>query len=474
MDIASLQKKKVLVVGFGKTGQSLYKFLTHHKIPVSVSEHNSSNPALKELNNNKIPIELEKHTPDFFLQNDLIIVSPGVATDSEAFIQACEHKIPIISEIEFSFSFINKPIIGVTGTNGKTTTVHILLHLLKSLQINAVLAGNVGPPLIDFVHNQKNTDVFIVELSSFQLETINLFRHNIGIYLNIEKDHIDRYSSLLNYHKAKTRLFQNQIHEDFAILNKNFPLLSEIKSKGKLIFFNGDNANLLDDTNIKIKIDKYDEVIRVNNDSLKLRHNLDNCQSAILAVTIFDKYISNNPILPTLSTKYTNYKNTIEERLHDFQCLEHRIEFVGKFNNINFINDSKATNAAATASCIQNFPLKNIILLLGGTDKQTGYHELSSLCQKIKGIITYGEARPIILKHFENITKCHACTDLKQAVQTSFELAQKNDYVVLSPACSSFDEFKNYQERGRVFKKIIHEHYNKTLRGGTNEAQINK
>ncbi len=444
-----LTGKRVLIVGYGTTGKSLVKFLSKQQCEISISEKGKLPVEDGDLNAPNIKWEEGGHTPAFFSNQDLIVVSPGIPTTLPIFAAAKEQKIPIISEIELASSLIQKPIIGVTGTNGKTTVVNLLQHLLTSCGLKSALTGNVGTPLIDLVNNQSEYDVFVVELSSFQLETIKTLRPFIGIYLNLAKDHFERYEGLSDYHQAKMRLFKNQAPTDYALFNGNQAEFKQAKTNSTRLFFNSPQC-LVKNNQIEIQFHNETHLFDLTPTQIKGEHNEDNFQVGLYATLLFLKVIHPD--------KFNKAPALLQSAIESFAGLEHRNEFIDSYKGVSFYNDSKATNPAATVSCLTTFPDQKVILLVGGQDKQTGYEELIPLAKtKVKKLIAFGEAKDIIYSTFSKLIDCTKADSLSQALDLASGFAKEGDVITMSPACSSFDAFSNYKERGIYFKKLVHD-----------------
>jgi len=400
--------KKIGIVGAGKSGISLAKLAHRLGKSVKLSEINKDLPfkTLRTLKQLGVEIELGRHTQDFFKDVDLVVLSPGV--NSEYFSRNILAGLNIlwVGEIEFSFWCCkSKNIIAITGTNGKTTTTFITGQVLKkSLNKKVYILGNIGNPFSSEVLDIGERDIVVLEVSSFQLETIRYFKPYIACFLNFSPDHLDRYSSLESYFLAKKRIFLNQDFSCYALFPK------ELEEK------------LGDVSARKICLDR--------------RENF----------SFIEKILE---ILGVESVNLYNY-------LKDFKGLAHRLEFVTEKRGIKFINDSKATNILATIFALRTLQGK-IILLAGGKDKNLDYSLIKPYLDKVKSIFLFGEAKDKIRKFLEGTIPLRVVKDLREAVLLAYREAQPSDTILLSPMCSSFDMFKNYQERGDFFKNLVYE-----------------
>ena len=362
---------------------------------------------------------------------DIIVTSPGIPPREWPKVNK-----EIISDIEFAYRIIKKEgksptIIGITGTNGKTTVTAGIAHAL-----NTVPYGNIGCPLVASVNNMSDNDIVVIELSSFQLEHIKKFKPDISIILNLSPDHLDRYSNYNEYLSSKLNIIMNQDLNCTAIINKNITIIPKI-NKFELIRFKIIDSNKMSINNKIIKI-------IYNNSSLESSHNKEN----ILAAYIVSKKMGIND-------------NNIISSINSFKTLNHRIEKINLKSNINYYNDSKATNLNATTVAIESIK-NNIILILGGVDKnKTDFSILKKYSNKIKIIIIYGESKEYIKHQISNHFKIYKFKKFKESVIKSIELSSSNLSVLLSPSCSSFDQFDNYIERGNYFKKIVLNYYDK-------------
>ncbi len=446
-EFMELSGKKILIVGMAKTGLACAKFLKSKGAIVTTSEikkEDEMQDILKELNELDIKMEWGGHRIETFLSQDMIIVSPGVELNIEPIRQAIRKGIKVISEIELAYHFIDSPIIAITGTNGKTTTTTLIGEILKVDGKKVGVGGNVGEPLILFA-DANRWDVLVVEVSSFQLEAIERFRPKISVLLNITEDHLDRYQSFSDYIEAKRRIFLNQTYDDIAILNYDDPNVIESSKEinPKKVFFSLEErlkeGAFSDGEYIYLRIHGNEEIFSLRDVQLKGIHNIENMMAAILGAKIFGCK--------------TEAINTV---LSQFKGLEHRLEFVSKINDISFYNDSKGTNVGSVVKSLQSFS-EPVILIAGGRDKRGDLSPLRDLIKaKVKRLILIGEARQRMRKELGDLTETLMVDTLKEAVDHAFRGADKGDVILLSPACSSFDMFKDYKERGMVFKDLVY------------------
>jgi UDP-N-acetylmuramoylalanine--D-glutamate ligase len=442
-----LHGRKVLVVGLARTGLATAKFLKAKGSMVSTTEikpKEEMREAVQELKDGDFLTEWGGHQTETFLKQDLIVVSPGVDLKIEPIQAASKKGVRIFSEIELAFQFIDIPIIAVTGTNGKTTTTLLIGEMLKEGGKKVGVGGNVGDPLILFAEGGNRWEVLVVEISSFQLEAIEDFRPRISVLLNITEDHLDRYTSYEEYIEAKARIFANQNSGDVAILNGDDPIVLGFreKVKAKKIFFslreklhegaysNGDNVIL--------RLDAKEEKYSLAKTPLKGIHNVENMMAALTTARI-----------------YGCSKKAIETVLSRFEGLEHRLEFVREIKGVRFYNDSKGTNVGSVVKSLQSFS-EPVILIAGGKDKNGDLSPLRELIQShVKRLILIGEAKERMNRELGDLTDTAMTKTLGEAVLLAYQTAKKGEVVLLSPACSSFDMFKDYKERGKIFKDAV-------------------
>lgn len=452
-----IRGKKISVIGLGETGIATAKVLAlENEVTIYDKKNIPIPPELKEL-----PLKFCLGDPSYTgaEEADLIIISPGVPSTEPFVRRALARNIPILSEIEIAYQLCPAPIIAVSGTDGKSTTTSLITHILKKGGKSAIAAGNIGIPFIKVVPNLTPKDIVVLEVSSFQLEWIDKFRPHIGVLLNIAADHLDRYPSLLEYGKTKMRLFENQDENDFAILNRDDRYIMELSRdiRSHKLYFSlfpdeGEGAFLRnDEIHIKIGSEKFSFPIPPT--KLEGLHNLQN----ILASSLVGFLLGLSPTV-------------ISEALATFQPLEHRIERVREINGVLFINDSKATNPHSASRALEAFPAP-IILIVGGRMKEGADYEglFREHREKLKAVVLMGESTPILaeIARKAGIQRIYEEKSLKDAVERAYSLSTPGDTVLFSPACSSFDMFKNFEERGKLFKEIV-----LSLRKGEEDEQV--
>jgi len=383
--------------------------------------------------------EFGGHT-EKLLQNDLLILSPGIPRNIPILQQAEKQNIEVISEIEFSFRIKHhhSKIIAITGSNGKSTTVSLIHHILLSAGYNSILAGNIGTAFSSYPIENGDIDFIVLELSSFQLELIDTFKADVAAVLNITPDHLDRYKSFEDYAKTKFNIFKNQNSHDLAILNLDNSTSAKFtyKINSNLKYFSSDpKADIyFKDGTIIFGSQKFS----VKNASIKEPHNISNIMSAILAVSPFNIE-----------------KVIIQKSLETFSPLAHRMEFVTEVNGIKFYNDSKATNTDSVKYALQSFN-SPIRIIMGGAGKGEDYSILIPFLQKrAKKVYLTGDTIDEMKKAFEDYVSIESIKEFEDVIKTAYSESEKGDIIVLSPACTSYDRFKNFEERGNTFKEIV-------------------
>jgi UDP-N-acetylmuramoylalanine--D-glutamate ligase len=400
--------------------------------------------AIDKLKDAGVTLELGGHRENTFLDQDLIIPSPGVPAE-EAHLQAARAKgITIWSEIELAYRFMKGRLIGITGSNGKTTTTSLVEHILKTTGTQTILAGNIGTPLIGCVDTMKDDTCTVVELSSFQLELIDTFRPNIGVFLNLTPDHLDRHHTLEAYGAAKARLFENQTGEDAAILNADdVATMPYAPSLPRVYWFSRKQrvaqGAYVRGEEIVFRQDGAEEtLLKLEDIPLAGAHNVENVLAAAAAARLAGA--------PSAA---------IAKGVRSFAGVEHRLEFVAEIAGVRYYNDSKATNVDATLKALDAFPGR-ILIILGGKDKGSDYTALQRpLREKAILALLIGTAAEKIEEQIAGSVALERAETLERAVETASHAAQRGDVVLLAPACASFDQFQNYEHRGRVFKDLV-------------------
>ena len=442
-----LKGKKVLVVGLARTGIATAKFLKAKGSLVTATEvkpKEEMKEAVQALKGMDISTEWGGHQTETFLKQDIIVVSPGVDLNIEPIQKAIKHGVRVVSEIELAYHFIHAPIIAVTGTNGKTTTTLLVGEMLKEDGRKVGVGGNVGEPLILFADGKDRWEVLVVEISSFQLEAIKDFRPRISVLLNITEDHLDRYPRYDDYIEAKVRIFANQNSGDLAVLNRDDPIVMQFreKVKAKKVLFSlkeklGEGAFSNGQT-IFLRLGEKGEEYSIAKTPLEGIHNVENMMAALTAARIFGCS-----------------KKSIQTVLDRFKGLEHRLEFVREIKGVRFYNDSKGTNVGSVVKSLQSFS-EPVTLIAGGKDKNGDLSPLEALIQKrVKHLILIGEAKERMNRELGGLTDTVMAKTMEKAVLLAHQKAKAGEVVLLSPACSSFDMFKDYKERGQVFKEAV-------------------
>ena len=443
-----LKNKRVLVVGLGRSGVASAFFLQDRGARVTVSDEKSEAQLQNEiaaLLDRGVSIETGRHGERTFRDQDLIVVSPGVPADQPQLQNARSMGIPVIGEVELAFRFLEGRVIAITGSNGKTTTTALTGEILKKSGKKTLVGGNIGTPVISLVGKSTPDTLTVLEVSSFQLETIQQFRPWIAAILNITPDHLDRHRTFQAYVDAKTRIFENQQAGDFGVLNADDPTSAALKDrvKGSLGWFSRkhsvENGSFVGDDQIIFRGNGREQSVLGRGDiQLKGAHNLENTLAAV-----------------TMAMIAGCAAEQVRDAVVGFRAVEHRLELVATVQGVAFYNDSKATNVDATLKALESFPGK-IHLILGGKDKGSDYTVLNPLLrERAKGAYLIGAAAEKIGSQIQGSTRLVRSGTLQHAVRQAFEAASSGDVVLLAPACASFDQFENYEHRGRVFKELV-------------------
>jgi UDP-N-acetylmuramoylalanine--D-glutamate ligase len=442
-----LKDKRVLVVGLARTGVATALFCAGRGARVTATESRTEaqiGEPVAKLRAAGVTLELGGHQDKTFIEQDLIVPSPGVPADFPQLISARNAGVKIWSEIELAYRFLNGSLVGITGSNGKTTTTALIEHILRGAGLPTLLAGNIGTPLISLVGQTKKNTVTVVELSSFQLELIDTFRPNVGLFLNLTPDHLDRHHTLKAYAAAKARIFENQTVDDAAILNADDGAsASYAPLKPRVYWFSRKQrvaqGAYLRGEEVVLRVDGEDHtVLRRGEIPLAGSHNLEN----VLAATIATKLAG--AAVPAIAAG-----------VRSFAGVEHRLEFVAEINGVRYYNDSKATNVDATLKALDAFPGR-ILIILGGKDKDSDYTVMQQpLREKAILALLIGAAAEKIEKQIAGSVVIERAGTIQRAVETAAHTAHPGDIVLLAPACASFDQFENYEQRGRIFKDLV-------------------
>jgi len=463
------QGKKVLVIGLARSGLAVAKLLTTQGARVTVTDEKSKRELINNIKKLKKGIKILLGRQDSVrLKNlvsecDLLVISPGVPQENPLVEKARKLKIPVVSEVEaaFNIAFSNfdwktlssPPVVAVTGTNGKTTTCELIGAVLKSdRRRKVIVAGNIGTPLSSVVGRITKRTVLVLEISSFQLENVESFHPYVAVVLNITPDHMDRHKTMGKYIQAKANIFKKQTEEDFCILNAddNRCKILEKKTKAQVIFFSNKRAlrkgvfvergRIVSNLDSRTKVPSDRGELLVEHLRIPGPHNLENALVAIAVGNIFG--IS---------------RSKIREAIEAFPGIEHRLEIVREIDGRRFINDSKATNVDACKKALETFSAP-IILIMGGYDKGAPYRPLANLVrEKVSALVLLGEAAPRIEKELIGSAAIYRVDGMREGVELSYSLSQPGSSILLSPACSSFDMYSDFEERGKDFKRWVRE-----------------
>ena len=458
--------RKFLIVGFARSGQAAARFLLRRGASVAVTDVRTSDSLKDQLAALPSTVEaiLGEHRLEDFVQADCVVLSPGVPASLPQVRQAMSQGVEVISEVELAYRFLNGTIVGITGSNGKTTTVTLLAELLKTSGIDAWAAGNIGKPLISFAASGRGRGdevgtsaqsalagaghrdrVYVAELSSFQLETIRDFRCACALLLNITPDHLDRYPSFDHYRQAKERIFLNQQPQDWAVLNaddplsigatprihsRTFPFSRRQELKEGVFLRRGRIVCRLQDTE--------QEILAAAEVRLKGSHNLENALAAVAA----GRLMGAEP-------------QAIAETLRRFRGVEHRLEHCARHQGVDYYNDSKATNPDSALKAVEAFD-SPLIVIMGGFDKGAGFDSLRpSLARHAKQVILIGATAARMQSDLSGAAPLLQAGDLETALHAARDMASSGDTILLAPACASFDQFEDYEHRGREFKRLV-------------------
>jgi UDP-N-acetylmuramoylalanine--D-glutamate ligase len=455
-DPSQLKDKRVLVVGLGKTGISLCHFLCESGAKVTVTDHKSKAEILNQLElvaGLPLTFELGGHNPKVFLQQDLIILSPGIPGHLKIFDYARAQGIKITGEMEFVSRFIQEPILAITGTNGKTTVAALIQSMLKESGVETWVGGLFGEPLTQYLRQKNKAKVVICEVSSHMLETVEDFNPAHIVFTNLAESHLDRYKSMEDYVNAKRKIFKNVNLGTLSILNADDNAVIELArdpvvQRGRIAYFS--RRQILEPQimtiggavahahQIVVRMGPEKEYYSTKQVKLRGSHSLENLMAAILAAK---EYGATGP--------------AIQKTIDEFRGLPHRIEYVRKVGGVFFFNDSKATNVHATIRGIDAFD-DNVILIAGGKDANLSFEPLRGLIKKkVKSLILYGEAKERINRDIGDFSETFLIGTFEEAILIAYQKSRIGDVVLLSPGCPSLDLFDSYEERGNYFKEIV-------------------
>ena len=442
-----LKDKKILIVGLAKTGVAVARFLAQRGALLTVTDMRDDEAladVLAELSDLEINYELGRHVPYSFLMADLVVVSPGVPMDIKPLEMARSQRRRVVSEVELASWFIKAPMVAITGTNGKTTTTTLTGEIFKSCGFDTFVGGNIGNPLIELASSGEDVDRVVVELSSFQLEGIESFRPDVAVLLNLTEDHLDRYNSFQEYIDAKLRIFENQTADDFAVLNMDDPLVAACACKLKSQLFPMSRLHELEEgisyRDGFITFSHKGKVLRFGTEGFKLKgvHNLDNIMASLASTLLL-----------------CCDGDCAYQAVREFKGLPHRMEFVAQVNGVDYYEDSKGTNVGSVVKSLESFE-SGITLIAGGKDKGGSYEPLAPLVEtRVSHLVLIGEARARMNEALGALTQTHLADTLEEAVEIARKVTAPGGVVLFSPACSSFDMFKNYEERAERFKAAV-------------------
>ncbi len=443
--------RKILVVGMGRTGLSVAKFASDRGAKVIVTDSNDDIELIKEFKKLPVKIEVGGHDLKSFIGADLIVMSPGVPPSLEEVAKAQARGVEVIGDMEFASSFIKAPIIAVTGTNGKSTVTTLIGKVLKDAGKKVFVGGNLGVSAIECASREDKGDLLdycVLEVSSYNLETTNRFHAHIAVLLNITEDHLSRYSDFQEYGETKMKIFSNQEAEDFALFNLGDIVVEGLVEKnvlcGRSVPFTGSGAltegYYLDGNNV---IKTSGGV--VENDTYSLagfklmgKHNRENALAVVAVAELCG--------IPLID---------VENSVNEFEGLEHRMEVVRELDGVTYVNDSKGTNVGALKKALESVE-GEVVLIAGGVDKGGNYDVLRDLVsEKVKFMILLGEAKEKIKASLGSYTTAYEVDSLEDAVKVSAAQSRSGDTVLFCPACSSFDMFKNFEQRGAKFKELV-------------------
>jgi UDP-N-acetylmuramoylalanine--D-glutamate ligase len=443
-----LNGKRVLVIGLARTGVATALFCAARGAVVTATDMRGGDElgeAAEKLRDAGVRMEFGGYAQNILQGQELVVPSPGVPADAPLLQEARALGLRIWSEVELSSHFLCGKLIGITGSNGKTTTTSLVEHILHAAEFSTVLAGNIGVPLIAHVSATTDRTVTVAELSSFQLELIENFEAQVAVFLNLAPDHLDRHKTLKAYGAAKARIFENQTEQDFAVLNADDSTSAAYAPSRPQVFWFSRKKNMEQGAFVRggkiifRRDGSEEEILNAKEIPLPGAHNLEN----VLAAVVVTRLAGAQP-------------SQIAAGIRSFSGVEHRIEFVAEVQGVRYYNDSKATNVDATLKALDSFPGR-ILVILGGKDKDSDYTQLrTALREKAILALLIGAAAEKIEKQIEGSVAIQHAGTLENAVDSAYHTGHPGDIVLLAPACASFDQFQNYEHRGRVFKELVH------------------
>ncbi|MCB0406678.1 MAG: UDP-N-acetylmuramoyl-L-alanine--D-glutamate ligase [Bdellovibrionales bacterium] len=455
-DVSELRGKRILIVGLARTGVALAKFLSRHEADVTISDHKSKAELanyLDKISDVNVKLELGGHQPKTFLNQDIIILSPGVPSHLKLFDYAKSRGVHVTGEFEFCSRFVKEPVIAITGTNGKTTTSHLTEVFLRESGRNVWVGGNYGPPISEYLISNEPADVVIAEVSSFMLEHVESFNPQNILFTNLAENHLDRYRTMEEYVNAKRKIFLNTNQSTTSILNADDNAVVELArdpavQRGRIFYFsrkpslepqimNIGGAVTINDQ-IRVRTGPEIEYYSVANKKMRGQHAIENIMAAVLA-----------------SREHGAKHEAIQRVVDTYGGMPHRLEYVRRVGGVEFYNDSKATNVHAVIRALSSFD-ENVILIMGGKDTNLNYTPLKDkIRRKVKTLILVGEAKERINRDIGDYSETFLIGTFEEAVHIAYQKSRINDFVLLSPGASSFDIFDSYVERGNYFKEIV-------------------
>jgi UDP-N-acetylmuramoylalanine--D-glutamate ligase len=443
-----LSGQRILVIGLGKTGTATARFLSRQGADVVVTDEKAPSElgeVLDQMQREGVNFRFHPCVPDILSDVEMVVPSPGVSPFNRMLLEAGRRNKPILSELELASRFLKRPMIAITGTNGKTTTTTLIGEILAKSGISVFVGGNIGTPLIGYVDGPQQDDYVVVEVSSFQLQWIHDFRPDVAILLNVTRDHVDYHGTFSDYRRAKARIFENQTGQNLAILNADEDDAGTLSHglAAKIAYFSSSRRlpqGIFLDGGQMVYRPLAGETENYPMDMVKIPgvHNIENVMAAVMAA------------------RWAGCRReAIIEAVSHFRGVSHRIEYAGEKNGVAFYDDSKATNVGAVLRALETFS-RPVVLLMGGRDKQGDFEMLSAMVEKrVKTLILFGEARERIAALLGGVVKTNQAATLREAMPLAWRSATAGDVVLLAPGCASFDEFKDYKERGDVFKQWI-------------------
>lgn len=453
--------KKVLVVGFGLSGVAVARYMCRQGARVMVTDiktRTDLNDFIAEVQDLKIEYDLGKHTNRFFHTADLIVVSPGVPLNIKPLEEAREHGVAITSEIELGCSALKEPLVAVTGTNGKTTTSTLIAEMFKEDERSVFLGGNIGRPLLNYITQKDRADMVVAELSSFQLNLCERMVPAVAVFTNISQDHLDRYPDMESYIEAKKKLLKACDRNSYVVLNYDDPYISRFGTEGpgKKVWYTKRNPMEIGGEFAEDFVGCYLDAPenRVMGKFTGKEESYD-----ISKLRIFGDHNRENLMAAICAARVTGARpKAVQQVIDAFEGVPHRLEFVKRKNGVFFINDSKSTNAASLERSLLAFKKSPIVLIAGGKDKDLDFSPLADLVRRrCKTVILLGEAKEKMNRAIGDFAETYLVGTFEEAILLAYQKSRTGDIILLSPGCSSQDMFRNFEERGDYFKKLVNQ-----------------